>query len=187
MSDPITLTLVGTTAITEGIKFLYSQAEDLLIRWRDKKEKATAVVEAPQPQEQVNLPPVFTASKLNPEVRDNILEKFGNDIAGLMEELKQADAVNDPAVLKNEVFLEKLDGLRRIIEAVYNQKLIFKEELNAPQGPKVNAEIVVNEVEGTVTAIRAKKIGSGTINAKVSAQDVRPGGSLTGLDIDSIG
>lgn len=37
MSDPLTLTVVGTIVITEGIKFLYSQATEVLKIWRDNK------------------------------------------------------------------------------------------------------------------------------------------------------
>jgi hypothetical protein len=42
MPEPVTITLatVGMLAISEGIKFLYDQAIELL-RWRREKHKAT--------------------------------------------------------------------------------------------------------------------------------------------------
>ena len=42
MADPITLTLVGTVVLTEGIKFLYGQAGELIKRWRERKDAADA-------------------------------------------------------------------------------------------------------------------------------------------------
>ena len=41
MSDPVTITAagVGMAAISEGIKFLYGQAAELLKRWRERRDK----------------------------------------------------------------------------------------------------------------------------------------------------
>jgi hypothetical protein len=40
MPEPVTITLavVGTAALKEGVKFLYGQAGELLKRWREKRE-----------------------------------------------------------------------------------------------------------------------------------------------------
>jgi len=42
MSDPTTLSAaaIGAAALTEGIKFLYGQAGEILKRWRERKDKA---------------------------------------------------------------------------------------------------------------------------------------------------
>ena len=37
VADPFTLAAVGAVAITEGIKFLYGQAGEVLKRWRERK------------------------------------------------------------------------------------------------------------------------------------------------------
>ena len=42
MSDPFTLSSLGAVAITEGIKFLYAQAGQVLKRWREKREQQEA-------------------------------------------------------------------------------------------------------------------------------------------------
>jgi hypothetical protein len=41
MPEPVTLTAasIGAVALTEGIKFLYGQAGELLKRWRERKEQ----------------------------------------------------------------------------------------------------------------------------------------------------
>jgi len=40
MIDPLTISAIGAVAITEGIKFLYGQAGELLKRWRERKDAA---------------------------------------------------------------------------------------------------------------------------------------------------
>jgi hypothetical protein len=39
MSDPLSLALLGGVGLTEGIKFLYGQAGELLARWQDRKAR----------------------------------------------------------------------------------------------------------------------------------------------------
>jgi len=41
MSDPDTLSaaVIGSAALTEGIKFLYRQAGEILKRWRERRDK----------------------------------------------------------------------------------------------------------------------------------------------------
>ena len=38
MVDPLSLSAIGAVALTEGIKFLYEQAGEVLKRWRDRKD-----------------------------------------------------------------------------------------------------------------------------------------------------
>ena len=38
MVDPLTLSTIGAVALTEGIKFLYEQAGEVLKRWRERKD-----------------------------------------------------------------------------------------------------------------------------------------------------
>src|SRR5437879_6867359 len=41
MAEPLTLALVGSVILSEGVKFLYAQAGDALKRWRPRKEART--------------------------------------------------------------------------------------------------------------------------------------------------
>lgn len=43
MVDPLTISAIGAVAITEGIKFLYGQAGEILKRWRERKDVAMDV------------------------------------------------------------------------------------------------------------------------------------------------
>ncbi len=41
--EPVTLAVVGTTVLTEGIKFLYVQAGEVISRWRHRRDQPVPV------------------------------------------------------------------------------------------------------------------------------------------------
>jgi hypothetical protein len=63
MPEPVTITLavVGTVALKEGVKFLYGQAGELLKRWREKREA-------------VETPPLQTSERAVLELPTDIFE-----------------------------------------------------------------------------------------------------------------
>jgi hypothetical protein len=58
VADPVTLSVLGGLAATEGIKFLYSQASEVLKAWRERRRaKAAAAQEAESdPQQPLEVP-----------------------------------------------------------------------------------------------------------------------------------
>src|SRR3954454_19751265 len=73
MPDPITLGSLGTVVLSEGIKFLYGQATDLLKRWRDHSQNPDKPVSEPV---QVPLPPgAFAGQLADPRVYYQELEQ----------------------------------------------------------------------------------------------------------------
>ncbi len=61
MVDPLSITAIGAVAITEGIKFLYGQAGEILKRWRERKDADKDASTQQNKTEPVNvkLPVVF--------------------------------------------------------------------------------------------------------------------------------
>src|SRR5262245_41005453 len=47
MGDPLTLAVLGGGAATEGIKFLYGQAAEVIKAWRARRDEARKAIEAP--------------------------------------------------------------------------------------------------------------------------------------------
>jgi hypothetical protein len=186
MPDPITLAALGTIAVTEGVKFLYNQAGELIKYWREKK-KAAAATEQPKPPE-VKLPEVFEGQLAAPKVHDDILDRVQQNISDARKELSEyADGVQEiePG---NEAILAQVDALRRLLEAVYQQRITFKGETGrGPSGPTAEGKINVDEVEGYAAAVRAKNVTGGHVKGEATAKIVRSGGTLVGVDIGNIG
>jgi hypothetical protein len=82
---------------------------------------------------------------------------------------------------------EQADALRRLLEAVYGQRITFKGEQRPPSGPLVIGEIDVKQVAGDAAAVRAKVISSGEVRGSAKAERVEEGGKLTGVETDHIG
>ena len=189
MPDPITLAAIGTLAVTEGVKFLYNQAGELLKYWREKKKAAAtpAGSAAPKPPE-VKLPEVFEGQLLSPKVHDDVLDRVQQNISDIRKELSEyADGVQEIEPT-NEALLAQVDALRQLIEAVYQQRITFKgEENRGPSGPVAEGTIDVGEVEGYAAAVRARNFTGGRLKGDAYADKVKSGGTLVGVDLENVG
>src|SRR4051794_32229217 len=67
MVDPLSATAIGAVVLTEGIKFLYNQAGELLKRYRERKEGATA---AAGPEPLLRLPAALVQGESSPALPD---------------------------------------------------------------------------------------------------------------------
>ena len=189
MPDPITLAALSTIAVTEGVKFLYNQAGELIKYYRDKKKSAAAPAVNPEPKPpEVTLPAVFEGQLSSPKVHDDVLERVQQNISDMRKELSEyADGVQEIKP-KDETVLAQVDALRRLLEAVYQQRITFKgEENRAPSGPVAEGTIDVGEVEGYAAAVRARSLTSGHLKGTASADKVKTGGSLIGVEIGNVG
>lgn len=185
MADPLTLAAVGAVALTEGIKFLYGQAGDLLTRWRTRKAEATAAEEAPL---EVDLPPAAFQGSLAPVmIRYDTIERLQREIKELSSDLAPYAGGFEEVDLTDRQLLDRVDAMRLTLEAVLGQRLTFVGESRQPSGtPVVVGEAVVKEVEGRVAAVRARLI-RGSVTGTVRADHVRSGGEAYGVDADVIG
>ncbi|MBD0266246.1 MAG: hypothetical protein ICV78_27075 [Tolypothrix sp. Co-bin9] len=184
MIDP--LSLLGTTALTEGIKFLYNQAGEILKRWREKKDIATQTNQTEPVQ--VKLPPsVFEGQLSEPKIHLNLVQQLEEQMRTLRKDLSDyADGVETVDV-SDENLLQKIDALRQLIEAIYQQRLTFKGEQRPSSGPVVEGKIDVKQVAAYAAAVRAKSVTSGKVTGDAKAERVESGGQFIGVDVDKIG
>lgn len=189
MLDPLTLSAIGALAITEGIKFLYGQAGEILKRWREHKDAAkdaSTQLNKTEPLD-VKLPPIFEGQLSAPHIHFGAVEWVEEQLRELRKDLSDyADGI-ELVDVTNENVLQRVDALRQLLEAVYQQHITFKGEQRPPSGPVVEGRIDVEEVAGYVAAVRARQIVSGTVSAEAKARRVEPGAQFIGVDIDSIG
>jgi len=183
MADPFTAAAIGGVVLTEGIKFLYKQAGEVLKRWRERRDTGgvpaeSATLRPPEGLLEGTVEPVEPkddqAERLEQELRET--RRLLADYAEGIETPKPGD----------HLVVEQADALRRLLEAAYGQRITFKGEQRPPSGPLVTGEIDVKEVAGDAAAVRAKVISSGEVRGTAKADRVEQGGKLTGVEADRI-
>ncbi len=188
--DALTLSGIGATALTEGIKFLYEQASEVLKRWRERKDPA-AKATAPQPRVvepiEVVLPSIFEGQTAAVHIHFDAVERLEEQLRGLRKDIADyADGI-ETVDTADENLLQRVDALRCLLEAIYQQRLTFRGELRSLPGPVLEGRIDVEEVAGYIVAVRARKIASGHIKGDAAAKRVETGGQIIGIETDIVG
>lgn len=144
MVEPLSLTAVGALALTEGVKFLYAQAGELLKYRRERKqapelrptaEILSGSVEAARPNDE-------RLEELEPE-----LTAGWHALAAYAHGIDEIDPA-DPELRR------RVDGLRRALEVVYGQRITLQGEARPPSGP-----LVENEVRAARAEILDSRVG----------------------------
>lgn len=190
MPEPITLAVVSGALLTEGVKFLYSQAGDILKRWRERREAAgQGKAESQEGAEPLGtqFPPIFEGALTHPVIHFDAVERAEGELRDLRRALADYAEGIENIDHNDKELLETTDALRRILEVVYRQRITFKGEQRAASGPLVEGEVDVDQVTGYAAAVRARAIESGQISGRLRATRVEAGGSAIGVDLDTIG
>lgn len=169
MADPLTLSVLGSWAALEGIKFLYGQAAEVLKGWRERRpdvpiQASEALDEAPEQR-----PP-------DAEVIAEQAKTLGELAGGLAP---YADGMLE-IDLHDAALGERAGQVRAILEAVYGQRFTFQGEDRDPTGTRVRVVQVLGEVEGDVTGVEADAGAGADVGIHQSAHSVKKDGSLTG-------
>jgi hypothetical protein len=184
VTDPLSLAAVGTLALTEGVKFLYTQAGELLKRWRDRNDGTTP---EPEAAVEIELPREAFTGQLRPFRPDSqtlsALVDPMRELRAALAEYAQGVDLLDPA---DKRVLSQIDALRQAVEAVCGQRLTFVGEAAEPSGVPVQGSVRAEEVLGYVAGVRAQRITGGA-SGSVDVGRVGTGGTVVGLDAGEIG
>jgi hypothetical protein len=187
MADPLTLGAVGLVALKEGIKFLYTQAGEVIKYWRERKDAKGS--EDGQKLERISasLPNDAFDGQLNTvEISVGALNSAARELSRMRQDLTPYVDGLEEIERDNPELLARADSLRNLLEAVYRQRITFKGESRPSSGTVVDAMIDVEKVAGDAAALRAKEVTSGVVLARARAKTVEAGGKLTGAEIDRI-
>ena len=191
MAAEFGLAAVGAAALTEGIKFLYGQAAELLKRRRERRSKGEtaqapgsppAPAEAPQPPEGV-----FEGVPRLDEVDETVLDKVEEGLGELLERpaLVRVSALGREADASDAELLEAAEALRSLLEHVHRQRITFRGEPGRPaSGPLVFGEAEAETVDGLLAGVRARRIAGGTVHGKATGGHVA--GEAIGVEADVI-
>jgi hypothetical protein len=190
MPEPVTITLaaIGMAAITEGIKFLYGQASELL-KWHREKRKAaegTQVASSAQPK-LMPRPNVFEPDPTQASVDEGALERLAQPVDELCDKLSGIVTGRTEVVAGDATLLTRVDALRKALEVVVGQRLTLRGETRPEvQGPVIRGEANVKKVLGYAAGVAAGVIrGKVTLDGRVVADEVAPGASAIGTKVDS--
>jgi hypothetical protein len=185
--EPVSLTLagVGALALSEGVKFLYSAAGDLLKRWLDHKQKPDA---EPQLQVEVRLPEAFSG-QLHPATVDaDALTRNEAALTDACQRLSLYAAGVKPIEPSDPELLKKTDELRAVLERILNQTITLKGEGRPPSGsPVVRGTVTAQTVSGELGGVHGENVLSGLVEAKVDVGSVQSGAEVYGVKVKNIG
>jgi hypothetical protein len=169
MPEPLTITL-GTVALTEGVKFLYGQAGELLKRWRERRDAAKTAPSKESEPAVVELPAdIFEGELSAPQIHYDKLTKVEPRLRELVGKIAPYQIDPESIDAKDENLLKAIDGLRRTLEVIYQQRLTFKGEAGrAPSGPLIEGEVDVEHALGDVAGVRIDKLTEGTARGKAT-------------------
>lgn len=180
MADPVTLGVLGAVALTEGIKFLYTQAGSILDR-RAERRKAQ--------QEATAEPLVIESGGLLEQDAASVVENAQkvDELAVEISSLKQAlgafaDDVEVPDARDAET-MAKVYALRAALEAVTGKELTFKGEQREGKGvAKLHGEVNADTIRGIASGIDTDRV-EGEMRGKVNVRVVEEKANVAGVRV----
>ena len=185
--EPVTLTLagVGGVALTEGVKFLYAEAGDLLKRWLDRKNKPEADDDV---RVDIRLPEVFEGQLRPATLEPNIFAQNESALTDAYQRVSLYAGGVKPIEPTDHDLLESASQLRAVLERILGQTLTLKgEERPASGAPVVRGSFGAQTVRGEGAGVRATIARSGLIEGAAQVKTVTEQGKVYGVHIDEIG
>ena len=131
--DPITLSGLGAVALTEGIRFLYGQAVEVLKQRRERKAgDAPVVIRSPE----------VLAGELEPVTLDvEAVDRLEDDVKALAGRLGNYANGLDEVDPEDPDILRATDALRQALEVIYGQRITFRGEEHPSSGTAVRGRV----------------------------------------------
>lgn len=177
MSDAVSLTTLSSIALTEGIRFLYSQAGELLKRHRDRAD-------AEGPVSNQETPEIVAVPRFLPSPDLQVVGNLEDELRGLRSDLHEYASGLDLVEPDNISVTRRIEALRRVLEAVYATPLIFKgEDLSRTE---VRGSVTARDIAGYVAGVRVEHRLASDVYGAVQADNVMRGAEVIGVDIRRI-
>jgi len=182
VADPVTLAVLGGLAATEGIKFLYSQAGEVLKAWRERRKAKAAEPQAgDDPLEvPVEANEILDRGTTAAVVDVSVLEARQQELVRLVGALSPYALGQVEIDLADEELAERAGELRALLEAAYGQRFTFRGENREATGTRVSVRQVLGEVGGTVVGVEADVAGAAEVTVDQQVDRVTTDGTVTG-------
>ncbi|MBF6543345.1 hypothetical protein [Nocardia brasiliensis] len=176
MEEFLSLAALGTVALSEGVRFLYDQAGELL---RRRRARAGSDTESETGTDR-ETPPIVTEPEQLPAPDMAQVQRFEPELRALRGDLHEYAAGVDPVAPSDERLLHLVDALRRVLETIHGTPLVFAGE--GRESAQVRGSIDADQVAGYVAAVRADR-AEGTIEGHTRVREVVAGGQAIGVDL----
>jgi hypothetical protein len=157
MVEPFSLGALGAIALTDGIKFLYAQAGEILKR---RRERTAAAVPAPGLLEGELAPLQLDLTDADERIAE--LRRLRGRLADIVEDI-------EPAKDTDAEVVDATLALREAIEAIVGQRITFRGEQREPTGTTITGTIRARELHGRATAIEYEGTPTVSLRGEVIA------------------
>lgn len=179
--DTTALSLLGGTALKDGIAFLYAQAGELLNRRRDRGEQRQGSEPSAR---QHALDGALDATRADEKVLDRLETIIGED-RGALNPYWEGYRPIDP---HDERMLAAMARLRSSLEDVYGQAITFTGETGRHRtGTTVTVRAVLGDIHGDAEIAHIDSVRGADVKLDLTTQTIGPGGSLKFGEIGQIG
>jgi hypothetical protein len=189
MADPLTLTALAAVGLTEGIKFLYGQASELLAANRERRRARLAGTAASDTATMPDLTSPDLDRPLPKPIADlTVVDAEEQRLARLAGALSPY-ALNQLDLPEDEREVRSTAGeLRTLLEAIYGQRITFKGERRDATGTRVVIDQRLGEHYGEAVGVDATTIGEGAdVEVTQSATRTHPDSRIVGAKVKDIG
>jgi hypothetical protein len=188
MADPISLASVGSLVLSEGVKFLFNEAGELLRRWRHGKTSPDDAGGDTGRTVALVLPAAFGGGTLAADVDFARVEPVAERLLQLRGALSNyVDGVSEVNP-EDRTLLRTADDLRGLLEELLGQRLTLAgENRPASRTPIVRSTVRLGTVEGEATGVDVDAATAGIIASDTTAQEVKRGGRVISVRIGTLG
>ncbi|MFD5848228.1 hypothetical protein [Streptomyces chartreusis] len=188
MVEPLSIGVLTGVALTDGIKFLYGQADAILRRRAEARQAAACGGETEAEPVPVRTPDVIEG-RLHPvRIDPDAAEELADVLKDLRRRLEDyAQEYETPRDGDLDV-LRAMRELRDAIEAVIGQRITFRGEKRDSSGtPVVTGRLTAQEIRGRATAVGVEDMRAGEVDADLKADTVAEGGEAIAAHIKNLG
>ncbi|MGV9340328.1 hypothetical protein [Streptomyces sp. NPDC003688] len=173
MTDQLSLATVATTALPQIFGFLFGRLGEALDRraeCRAEDEFCPALAEPPAPY--VLRPEALTGDRL---------ARLSRAKGELTVYWRNPDLIRP----EDENLVRMLSQVRNDLEAVYGQRFTFSGERRPAAGVRIVQRVDEVEADAVARGVKARHVTDrAAVDIEQTTRTVRPGGELTGLDVD---
>ncbi len=188
MVEPLSLSVLGGVVLTEGVKFLYEQASELIKAVRDRRRAVRDGIAQP---DRLDIPMVANTVLDGPAtstVDATVLDREQAELLRLAGSLAPYASGAADVESDDHELLTSAHRLRTLLESAYGQRLTLRGEQRERTGTVVHVSQVLGDVAGEAVALQAESVdGEAHLGVEQSASHVQSGGSVTGVRIGRIG
>lgn len=178
-----------SAVLSEGVKFVFGQLTDLLTRLRDhRKHAGDTSDESTKVSVEVAASEALDGELKPAAVSLNELERLEPRMRELRRLLVDYIDGIEPVNAGDRDLLEAMAESRLLLELLLGQRITFQGE-NAPRtGATIEVDVRATQVDGYMAGVRARRIGSSAhVSVQAAAGEIRAGGSVVGVDAETIG